>query len=1081
MRTSLQPNGAQVPSPPLTRCLSHYFVSLYLWLALLPAFTPARASYMMSAPSGVRETGIPPFTIFSGESFGLQTPPFDLNELPDGRIIIIGANELVVGDGVRWELIQKSPLEPDYLAGQVTVDDTGGIWASRTEGFCKIEFNSHGQWHFGEPIKLPDHEHRQWPAFILNRRINGQDYWFGSALVAWTPGAKQIPRVLSSGISIDHLFPLAGKLYATSPGNGNVLQIQADGSCSNLFGAQHKDPGSSILCSASLDSSKVLVGTVLNGVQVFDGTTLTPLVKTGPLAGGARISDICRTKGGYFAAAIDAYGIVFFDQEGRIIQALDRSVDHRFGQVKRLLRRSDGSLWALFTRGIIRIEFPSRISYIDPMLSTGADYVSPVRHKGHLWLIATGKLLKAVYEEQRLTGFEADSPPSPFVYTLISVNGRLIAGCTEGVYERLSSGWKLIHAEISNARLVYHKPGSAKWLYVARQEIGWIDLASETPIFERVLHPELTDSYNSFSDTEGDIWLELGASKVGRISFTSGQPELKIFSAADGIAGGWAELFIIDETVRVNCSGRTLRFVSKTQRFEADAEVVLRYPELLGTIGGRPTRDSRNRLWIPKTDFVRIVQDSYGSQDRRVENLPAELKPGNFICEPNGIVWMQERLRFARYDPSVEESVIKNGAAIITRVEQPTSGRTYISPGKSLPEISPDDNTLITHFAASSVPFGERVTFEFRIDGMGDQWAPTGVTGSTLLNRLKEGAYTLRVRPILIGGPGEEANLYFVVRPPWYRTLQAYVSYGIICGTLIAGAIIIPLYYERRRKAYLSLIVTERTQELTASQERYRSLNTELEQRVEERTRELDLSTARLRIANQELESFSYSISHDLRAPLRNITGFIELMDRKLKQGNMADCTHPMEVVISEAKRMASLIEDLLVFSRLSRSEMKNEEVDLHILWDECRRELSHELETRDINWTLDQLPTVSGDRALLRQVLANLIGNAVKFTRHRKRADIRFYCDATPGSDGLLFFHIKDNGAGFNPKYASKLFGVFQRLHSSKDFEGTGIGLANVKRIVSRHGGQVYAEGALDAGATVSFSLKPWSKTTQA
>jgi PAS domain S-box-containing protein len=284
--------------------------------------------------------------------------------------------------------------------------------------------------------------------------------------------------------------------------------------------------------------------------------------------------------------------------------------------------------------------------------------------------------------------------------------------------------------------------------------------------------------------------------------------------------------------------------------------------------------------------------------------------------------------------------------------------------------------------------------------------------------------------------------------------------------------------------------------------EAIRRLNTELEQRVRDRTAELarrvaeverlnsdlhasqdDLAHAASRLqeansnllaANQELESFSYSVSHDLRAPLRNIAGFIELL-RKRTTGQLdPEADRYFGIVGSEAVRMAALIDDLLTFSRIGRAELHFAPVQLAALVAEVQTELQSDLAGRQIEWQIQPLTPVLGDRTLLRQVVANLLSNAVKFTRRRPAATIEIGVQpAQPGSELLTFF-VRDNGAGFDPKYAPKLFGVFQRLHNPRDFEGTGIGLANVRRIVERHGGRVWAEGAPDHGATFFFSLRP-------
>ena len=294
------------------------------------------------------------------------------------------------------------------------------------------------------------------------------------------------------------------------------------------------------------------------------------------------------------------------------------------------------------------------------------------------------------------------------------------------------------------------------------------------------------------------------------------------------------------------------------------------------------------------------------------------------------------------------------------------------------------------------------------------------------------------------------------------RTRQ--LSFGSLLLTLaVAAGIFLALFrgISREMKAR-----TDAEQALRAVNREVLALNSALENRA-----------AEVEAANKELEAFSYSVSHDLRVPLRHIDGYLEMLLAESGDALPEKARAHLDVIADSSRRMSALIDDLLAFSRVGRAELSMVRVDLDALVREVITDLEMATRGRRIEWQIGELGCVVGDFSLLRQAYANLISNAIKYTQPREVARVEI--GAAGHEDGRRIFFVRDNGVGFNMEHAGRLFGIFQRLHRAQDFEGTGVGLANVHRIVTRHGGRVWAEAEPDRGATFYVSLKPYETRT--
>jgi len=285
-----------------------------------------------------------------------------------------------------------------------------------------------------------------------------------------------------------------------------------------------------------------------------------------------------------------------------------------------------------------------------------------------------------------------------------------------------------------------------------------------------------------------------------------------------------------------------------------------------------------------------------------------------------------------------------------------------------------------------------------------------------------------------------------------------YLASFVLLSSMLTGFSVVRRRNERALFESRERLRVE-TAERKAREEEIRTLNAQLERR-----------SGDLEAINEELEAFAYSVSHDLRTPLRHMVGFAELLQKSASAALDDKSRRYVATMLDAGNRMSQLIDDLLAFSRIGRAETRVTTVSLEQLVNEVVEEVRSDVASRNVAWTVGKLPLVQGDRSMLKLVLVNLVTNALKFTRPRERAEIEIGAFEDRQRGAVVF--VKDNGVGFDMRYSNKLFRVFQRLHRTEEFEGTGIGLATVQRVVQRHGGTAWAEGAVNGGAKFFFSV---------
>jgi signal transduction histidine kinase len=823
-----------------------------------------------------------------------------------------------------------------------------------------------------------------------------------------------------------------------------------------------------------------------------------------------KISFLSKLDDTKFAVATQAGGIVILSNSGEIIQVINKERGLFDGWVYNIYSDNTANLWASMSKGIAKIDinfpavkFNSRQNVNGYVLTTSV--LNKKRYIGTfdgLSYLPEYKI-NPVDDNQK---FVAINSYKGSCWDLLRINSILYAVGSKGVFVIRDTTARCILPVTSDETFLCIS-GNKKFsdiLFLGMSgKMGYIRIDENADIkairvLDYFIFPEIKENILKITpDKDGNLWVNTRYEGIYFIRFADNVNNYKIthFRKMDGQAGiEDLRTYNIDNEIYITSNKGVLKpeFPSPDS---ADSLMQFRYSSIFGDKIKEPLLQilkldenkylfhGKSFFYVTKTGndfkfdssgFKRLTYSheiylAFANEDK---SLSIGASDAYFLYNPN-----ITRDFSTPFNTLIRKVVVGKDSILFNGSFYNTSDTAKIVTINQTPEFKPvvdyNHNSVIIDFAGLFYEEPQETKFQYKLEGFVNEWSNWNKEYKASYTNLPEGNYTFKVKAKNIYGTESNIAEYsFKILTPWQRTWWAYSMYFILFLFIFIS--IVRFYTKRlvKQKEKLEKNVSDRTKELAEKVQELNKSDVVMHEMVEalnKTTDELKVERLKMDAANKELEAFSFSVSHDLRAPLRAISGFARILREDHTSSLDTEGIRILNIISANTSRMNKLIDDLLSFSRFSRQEMQVSLIDMFSLADSVYKEIVTEYSKEKFEFHLEALPEAYGDPSLMRQVWFNLISNAVKYSSRVPHPEIEV--GYKTGNTEIIYY-VKDNGAGFDMANSNRLFGVFQRLHSDKEFEGTGIGLANVKRILLRFNGRVWAEGRINGGATFYFAL---------